>query len=271
MTREEQDKEIAYVFKNKEIIAAEKRNTTKHADVVLNRYVPNARTAANKAELSHAVNDPSKLIAKLVINTTNIIDSHLDCHIPGLWTKTLQETDLFFLLQEHEMDFDMVIADSVNDNLKAYTESIPWSTLGYSYKGNTEALIFDVTIKKERNEFMFNQYAKGYVLNHSVGMRYVKLYLCVNREDSEYTQEKENWDKYYPMVVNKDAADERGYFWAVTEAKMIEGSAVVKGSNQATPVLSVEASNKEIEAAQSTSTPEPTAVTPKTTISNYLF
>jgi hypothetical protein len=37
---------------------------------------------------------------------------------------------------------------------------------------DTEALVFNVEIDKDRNDFMFNQYAKGYVKEHSVGMRY---------------------------------------------------------------------------------------------------
>jgi hypothetical protein len=36
---------------------------------------------------------------------------------------------------------------------------------------------------------MFNQYAKGYVKEHSVGMRYVKLELAVN-SDSKYDAEE---------------------------------------------------------------------------------
>ena len=49
-----------------------------------------------------------------------------------------------------------------------------------------------------------------------------------------------DWDKYYPIVANKEVADERGFFWIVSEAKIIEGSAVVMGSNSATPTLSIE-------------------------------
>jgi hypothetical protein len=71
-------------------------------------------------------------------------------------------------------------------------------------------------------------------------MQYVQILLCINSEEKYYTEEKTNWDKYYPMVANKDVADERGCFWAVTEAKIIEGSAVVIGSNGATPTISVE-------------------------------
>ena len=84
---------------------------------------------------------------------------------------------------------------------------------------------------------MFKQYADGNVQNHSVGMRYVKLFLAVNDED--YKEEKSVWDKYYPTIANKEAAAAQGYFWAVTEAKVIEGSAVPIGSNQITPTIEV--------------------------------
>jgi hypothetical protein len=71
-------------------------------------------------------------------------------------------------------------------------------------------------------------------------MRYVKLFFCYNSDLPEYSSDKQNFDKYYPMVLNKDEADKSGYFWAVTEAKNVEASAVVKGSNFLTPVLSIE-------------------------------
>ncbi len=145
------------------------------------------------------------------------------------------------------MDFDKVIADSVNDNLTASVEMIPWKKLGLKYQGETQALIFNAQIKKDVNEFMFNQYRKGRVLNHSVGMRYVKLFLCINSDEASYSSEKANWDKYYPQVVNQKIADEKGYFWAVTEAKIIEGSAVVKGSNFATPSMEIEIEKQNIE------------------------
>lgn len=226
---------IKEVFENKDLIIAQKQNAIKHSDLS-SITIPN--DGVNKME-DMTSDSISKLNVELVINTTNIIDSHMDCHIDGIWKKSVNETKLFYLLQEHEMEFKYIIADSVNDNLKASTRSLKWSDLGYNYKGNTEALVFSSTISKARNEFMFNQYLKGYVLNHSVGMRYVKMFLCINSEEPMYAAELENWNKYYPNVVNKEVADEKGYFWAVTEAKFIEGSAVVKGSNQATPTLSV--------------------------------
>lgn len=265
---------IEEVFKNKDLIIAQKKNAIKHCDLVFNNYQPsNDKSEANKEGVSLELQDPTILRAKLVINTTNLIDSHMDCHIGGLWSKSLSETKVLYLLQEHEMEFDSIIADSVKDGLKAYTETIPFKSLGYNYKGNTEALIFDTQIKAEVNPFMFDLYKKGRVYNHSVGMRYVKLYLCINSNEAEYSAEKDNWDKYYKFVANKEVADEKGFFWAVTEAKVIEGSAVVKGSNECTPVMEIEI-EKEVENieplndTQIKEESEPLNDTPKKTIIN---
>lgn len=112
-----------------------------------------------------------------------------------------------------------------------------WKQLGFSYDGKTEALIFESTIERERNEFMLKQYSKGWVKNHSVGMRYVNIELAINSEAEWNKEEKAIWDEFYPIIANKEVADERGYFWVVKEAKIIEGSAVVMGSNSATPTL----------------------------------
>jgi hypothetical protein len=49
---------------------------------------------------------------------------------------------------------------------------------------------------------MFNQYAKGYVKEHSVGMRYVKIELAVNLIQSMH-EEKAVWDKYIDEIVKK--------------------------------------------------------------------
>jgi hypothetical protein len=221
---------------SKDILIAKKLATLKHADVVvLDNPIEAVNKITNKAESGEVTEDPTKLKVKVVINTTNIMDSHSDVHIKGLWKKTLKENKNLFLLQEHEMKFEKIISD----NVKAYTED-------YNYKGNNlEALVFETEINKDRNPFMFEQYKKGFVKNHSVGMRYIKLDLAINSEEKYYKEEKEIWDKYIDEVANRDEAEKQGYFWAVTEAKAIEGSAVVIGSNQITPTLEVEEKNIE--------------------------
>jgi hypothetical protein len=254
--------EIDWRVKNHDLIILHKRNELKHSDTITCKALEVGKTSANKAEAGSTSIETDAIAAKLVINTTNLIDSHMDCHIPGLWNKTLKETNVLYHLEEHNMSFKFIISDSVNNGLKAYSAAFTWKELGFPFPGKTEALIFDTTISKSRNEFMFDQYRKGYVLNHSVGMRYVKMYFCLDPEynsDPSYAVYHDNWEKYYSDVVNKEVADERGYFYAVTEAKLIEGSAVVRGSNYATPVLSMEnktepdSSTQKTEAGKATS------------------
>lgn len=240
--------EVENVFRNKDLLISQKKNALKRGDVILGSILKEEQNTEVVTKAEGDVVDMSGVDVvnvKAIINTTNVIDSHMDCHIPGLWSKTIKETKLLYLLQEHDMEFDKIIADSVNDDLKAYTKKLAWSKLGQSFEGNTEALIFEAKVKKEVNEFMFNLYKNGRVLNHSIGMRYVKIYLCINSNEATYAAEKDNWDKYYNEVANKEIADEKGYFWAVTEAKIIEGSAVVKGSNEYTPTLEIEAEKTE--------------------------
>ena len=225
---------------NKPSLVALKKSTEKRADAVSYVNFETSNLITNKEE-NGTNTEIDKLQVKVVINTTNFIDSHNDLHINGIWNKSVSDNANkgFLHLQEHDRDFDKVISD----NAKGYVESISWKSLGLPYNGKTEALIFDSVIEKKRNEFMFKQYANGWVKNHSVGMRYVKIDLAINSESEWDKDEKEVWDKYYSVIANKEVADERGYFWVVSEAKVIEGSAVVMGSNSATPTISVE--NKE--------------------------
>jgi hypothetical protein len=239
------DKEELFEFlrKNKPALIAEKKMYGKHADAISYMcpvFDPKANAFKAATEVGADLLNKDELIAKVAINTTNLFDTHCDVHMPGLWKKSLKESGKSVLhLKSHREDFEFIIADGQDGEIKAYTQSMKWKELGYDFKGETEVLVFESTVKKSRNEFMFGQYAKGYVKNHSVGMGYVKMFMCINSEEKYYREEKENWDTYYPEVANKEAVDERGYFWAITEAKVYEGSAVVKGSNFVTPTLEV--------------------------------
>lgn len=226
---------LDFLVENKSTLIEAKKKGIKHADSVC--YQAEGKT--DKA--SPMSSGGSSLMVKSVINTTNILDSHGDVHIKGLWKKSLKEQKNFMLLQEHQMKFDKIISDEV----KAFTEEMSFRKMGFYLPGETQALIFDSVIPKDRNPFMFDQYAKGYVKNHSVGMQYVKLYLAVNSDSDEFKEEAANWEKYLPEVANRKQAEEQGYFFAVTEAKILEGSAVPVGSNSVTPTISVESKEHE--------------------------
>lgn len=245
VVKEFPDKEFASkedLFKalreNKSILIAQKKMITKESDSTIHYVEIESRekSEANKEDIE-TIPDVTKLKAKLAINTTNLMDSHSDVHFDGTWNKSAKEQKNVLLLQEHQMKFSYIISDNVAVSVKKMT----WKSLGFDFEGSTEVLIFDTEIDKSRNEFMFDQYNKGYVKEHSVGMRYVKLDLAINSESKWDEEEKAVWDKYIDKIVNKEVAENQGYFWAVTEAKIVEGSAVVKGSNYATPVISIQA------------------------------
>lgn len=231
---------LKWMVENKAILIAEKKAEKKALDEGFTVPVDISKTYAvdKEGNLVKAATDagavPDTATTVLcVINTTNWMDSHSDVHIPGLWKKSLKDNETFLHLQEHNMSFASVISDES----KGYTKNIPWKELGYDLPGATEALIFSTPLKG-RNPYMEDQYRKGFVKNHSVGMRYVTIKLCVNEsEDEYYKEEYANWVQYSPMVVNLADAEAQGYFWAVLEAKIIEGSAVVKGSNKITPTI----------------------------------
>ena len=233
-----------FIVSNKSILITDKKCKLKVCDTVTYNNIKSVekkfaiKTAqngmckdCNQEPCVCEVEEVESLVVTSVINTTNIIDSHDDVHIKGIWNKSLKENKNIYLLQEHDMSFKGIIADNVN----AYVSDMDWSALGYNSFGKTQALIFESNIYEDRNKFMFEQYLNGYVKNHSVGMQYVSLYLCVN--DKDYKEEFANWNKYIAEVVNRTDAEDNGFFWAITEAKVIEGSAVVVGSNPITPTL----------------------------------
>lgn len=179
----------------------------------------------------------NSITAKLAINTMNILDSHDDVHLKGTFRKSVKESRSLMLLQEHTMAFKSIITDKVVASLPMMT----WKELGELYKGETEVLLFDVTIDKDRNAYMFGEYLKGHVKNHSVGMSYVEIKLAMNSESKHDEIEKAEWDKHIDKVVNKAAAEAQGFVWFVYEAKVHEGSAVPVGSNTSTPTINIEA------------------------------
>jgi hypothetical protein len=250
---------IKFLVENKALLTQEKKATIKHSDPIAvncdlsKKYFIDKEGKLNKAvaDQQQPVNGPETVLC--VINTTNWMDSHSDVHIPGIWKKSLADNKGQLHLQEHSMGFAYVISDES----KGYTEKMTWKELGLDKAGVTEALIF-ATPFTGRNPYMEDQYRKGFVKNHSVGMRYVSIKLCVNEaEDEYYKEEYANWVQYAPMVVNIEDAEAQGYFWAVTEAKVIEGSAVVKGSNIITPTIGF----KSVQPADATEQKQPATTT----------
>lgn len=219
---------------NKSAIIALKKAAVKFSDGFDFGYVESTdKEEVIKANAPIINPDLSELKVKVVMNTIGIYDSHGDVHIKDIWKRTLSHSNKKLHLQEHKRSFEAVISNDA----EAYVKTVSWKSLGAEYEGSTQALIFETVVKASRNPVMFEQYKNGWVNNHSVGMQYVELHMCINSEERWSEDYKKNWDKYIDFVVNKEDVEASGYFWAVTEAKLVEGSAVLFGSNFITPTL----------------------------------
>ena len=173
-----------------------------------------------------------------VISTTNYLDSHGDVHINGCFKKTVQEQQGKILYcKDHNISVDTIIA--WQSDVEMMVAELPFSELGKEYSGSAECLIFK--IEKEalvESESIEDIIDNNRPVQNSIRMQYVNFVTCIDDKRPEYKVEKANWDKYYKMIANKADADLMGYFWAVLELKIRdEGSMVVKGSNDATPIL----------------------------------
>lgn len=226
---------IAEIVEKKAELIAFKKATVKTVKGGLNGIIN---------EVSHVYKgvfkDGEDSIERTIIGNTYLwMDSHDDVHAKSVFKKTIKENSKgIFHLHDHEFK----LTAKVGEPMKVYEQSIKWSALGVEKDGNTEALFMDSEIIKEYNTNIFNSYKNGQITQHSVGMQYVKIDLAVN--DETYEEEYKTWTENIDSLGNKEHAEEKGYFWFVREAKLIEISAVLLGSNELTPTM---AQNKQAE------------------------
>lgn len=220
-----------WLVANKHLLIDQKKSEMKKADACSGLLILSQGETIKSGAV--VTGDAESIEVVSIINTTKLFDSHGDVHFDGLWTKSIKENKNNYLVKEHEFTFDGTITDQVKVSTQEYT----WKELGFDYEGKTQALVYTSTITKDDPTGMFARYAKGQVKQHSVGMRYVKLAMAV--DNKRYPEEQKVWKDYFDLIANKAEVEKAGYFWAVTEAKNIEGSAVMRGSNFATPTISV--------------------------------
>lgn len=175
-----------------------------------------------------------------VINTTKYMDSHSDVHIDGIWNKSLSDKQgKIYFVADHDLSIKSVIA--YPKDVTMYVQDLPWRLLGKDFDGNTQALMFKV----DKNKIVLDA-AKQIIENkidieHSIRMQYVNIELAIDEIGEDYEEEKMLFDAVISSIANKAQAIEQGYFWVVTEAKISqEGSMVLRGSNDATPILTSE-------------------------------
>lgn len=180
-----------------------------------------------------------------VINTTNWYDSHGDVHLDGIWDVSVeqQKGKLYYAIN-HELKLGSII--SYPNEVEPMVKTLNWPDVGENYDGQTQALIFAAEVTDKSNKDAKKAIKAGVPLQNSVRMQYEKMVLCVDSTAKGLEQERMNFYMYLPKIANKDEVMAAGYYWGIQSAKIVkEGSAVLAGSNRATPILYTDPSNKQ--------------------------
>lgn len=235
---------IKYLVANKTDLIEFKKSTLKFSDPF---EVTESTTVVKSLSTSHTDDIENGIIKRTIVgNTYNWLDSHGDVHVGNTFKKSIEErANKIFHLHDHLHQ----VTAKVGRFTSVYEKTVRWSDLGVNKAGETIILAGDSEIKKSMNPVVYEEYLLGEIDQHSVGMSYVKLDLAVN--DKEYKEEYATWNKYFSLLGNPQEATNQGYFWAVSEAKLAEMSAVLKGSNTLTPTV------QNIEPIKFTQSPEP--------------
>lgn len=227
-------KEMFHALKEaKDEIIGLKKGTIKESDPVAFNIKSTAVTKADNESTTLSVGDT----IYPVINTTNYLDSHGDVHIDGIWDLSVkdQKNKIYYIIN-HDLEIGKVIG--YPRDVEIMVKEMTWTELGLSYQGSTQALIYGVKLTDKSNKDFLAAALDKEDLQNSVRMRYINFTLCIDSTDAEFATENANFYKYLPKIANKDKALDIGYYWAIQQAAIEkEGSAVLFGSNDATPIL----------------------------------
>lgn len=221
-----------FLVANKSAVLEMKKSATKHADVVSLPALTTEKVVASKSFAFANDDAAGKLIRTIAMNTYNWMDSHDDVHLNNLFAKSLNERGSKI---PHLHDHEFKLSARVGMPISWSETVLPWSQFGVEKSGDTMALLLESEISKELNKSVYKAYKNNQIDQHSVGMQYVKLSMAIN--DADYEDEYKVWKEVIDKIGNPQAAEAQGYFFAVREAKLLEGSAVLLGSNELTPVL----------------------------------
>jgi len=222
---------LKYLAANKKDLIEFKKSSFKMADSFgSNRIEKQVCKALNT---NYQDDIESGIITRKIIGNTYLwMDSHDDVHLPNLFSKSVKEREgKIWHLHDHLKQ----ITAKVGEFKEVVEEDMLWTDLGVNKAGSTQVLSAVSDISKKRNESIFEDYLKGFIDQHSVGMYYVKIDLAINDPD-----EKEAFALYNSLIDrigNRSKVEEQGFFWAVKEAKLIEISAVLEGSNEITQTI----------------------------------
>lgn len=241
---------FAYLRSNVKTIIAQKKSMPIKSDVMEWGCLPVNEKMTIKEDGSPLGVDEIEVNA--IANLSGWCDSYMDVMIKDNWNKTIADKSIVYHLKNHDYDTDCI----VGKNPELYTKNFDLSYFGIqSDVTKAQALMMRSVVPKEYDFKTYLLYRDNQIKQHSIGLRYIQIALCLDSELDEDKDYKKMWDKYYPIVINKDKVDLYGYFFAVTESQILENSCVLFGANKNTGVYST--SEKAVDETPETKETEP--------------
>jgi len=199
----------------------------------LNEYYP----VKDSGKVSVKDVDLSKRTVLGILNTSYFIDSQFEMVIPNAAKKTLKENGTGKSGEpkvKWQTDHSLKVADAVGR----------FDVLEERKIDGKDCLYFEGYIpESEKGDTHLTNYQTGVYDQHSIGFQRVNY--TVAEKDSKDAEWRKNWEKYYPLALNPEAADDNGYFFILSEYKLFEGSVVSFGANKLTSYLGVKSTKQE--------------------------
>lgn len=227
------DERFAYLRTNIKTIIAQKKSMPIKSDIFEWGCLPVNEKSKIKEDGNILGQD--EIEVNVIANLSGWCDCYMDVMIKDNWNKTIADKAITYHLKNHDYETDSI----VGKNPELYNKNFDLSYFGIkSDVTKAQALMQRSIVPKEYDKKTYVLYKDGQIKQHSIGLRYVQIVLCLDSKLDEDKDYKKNWDKYYPIVINKDKVDLYGYFFAVIESQILEVSAVLFGANPNTGTYS---------------------------------
>ena len=172
-----------------------------------------------------------------IISNTKYMDSHMDVHLDNSMNRTVdhQQGKVYYAVN-HDLSIGKIIA--YPNDVEMFLKDVAWSDIGKDYPGTTQALMFKTKTFDYSNKDAVGAIENKAPVQNSIRMLYKDMAMAINSDDPDFAEEKIEWDQSIDKIVNKEVAIEAGYFFPVKELSIErEGSMVIQGSNDATPII----------------------------------
>lgn len=231
---------FSYLRKNVSQIIAQKKSLPIKSDIFDWGCLPVNKKSKVKDDGSML--GPYEIQVDAIANLSGWCDSYMDVMIKDNWNKTISDKAIVYHLKNHKYETDYI----VGKDPELYTKMFPLEYFGITSDViKAQALMMKSIVSKDYDKKTFVLYRDGQIKQHSIGLRYIQIVLCMNSDLEEDSQYKKNWDRYYPVIINKDLVDQYRYFFAVIEAQILENSCVLFGANKNTGVYSTSKADDE--------------------------